>query len=101
MRTHPGSRIPRSVKSRREPFPKHDEGNADTCVPRELGHRLIGSEVAGVDELDVNGRSLNRPVLEECSKSGCVRKALDADRAQHFGRIAEVCSKNAAAVDTL
>lgn len=35
---------------------KHDEGNADTCDPQALGHRLIGAEIAGVDELNVNGR---------------------------------------------
>ena len=56
----------RSVKSGgRLVCPKHDEGNAHTCDPLALGHRLIGAEVAGVDELDRNGRSLNRPVLEQ------------------------------------
>ena len=41
--------------------------------PQTPGDRLIGPERVGVDELDVNGRSLNRPVpLKRCSKSGCV-----------------------------
>ena len=52
---------------------RHDEGNAHTCDPQTLGNRLTGTDDVGVDELDRNGRSLNRPVpLERCSKSGCV-----------------------------
>jgi hypothetical protein len=47
---------------------KHDGGSVDTYIPRALGHRLIGADDAGVEELDVNGRSLNRPVpLQEGS----------------------------------
>jgi hypothetical protein len=30
--------------------------------PQARGDRLIGPDCVGVDELDVNGRSLNRPV---------------------------------------
>jgi hypothetical protein len=37
----------------------------DTYDPRALGDCLIGSDDAGVAELDRNGRSLNRPVLDE------------------------------------
>ena len=46
-------------------------------TPERLGDRLTGPDAVGVDELDVNGRSLNRPVPDqgpprsECSKSGC------------------------------
>ena len=52
---------------------KHDEGNADTCDPQALGHRLIGAETAGVDELNVNGRQHNRPVP---SKEGCSNQGV-------------------------
>ena len=31
-------------------------------TPERLGDRLTGPDAVGVDELDVNGRSLNRPV---------------------------------------
>ena len=42
------------------------------CDPQALGNRLIGSDVAGVDKLDRNGRPHNRPVPRvRCSKSGC------------------------------
>ena len=34
----------------------------DDYDPRALGDRLTGPKSVGVDELDVNGRSLNRPV---------------------------------------
>lgn len=51
--------------------------------------------MAGVDELDVNGRSLNRPVLRvECSKSGCVTGMLPQNPRARFGRTAEMCSEH-------
>lgn len=41
---------------------KHDEGNANNCDPRALQKSANGSVQASVEKLDVNGRSLNRPV---------------------------------------
>jgi len=60
-------------------LPKHDEGNVDTCDPQALGHRLLGAENAGVDELDRNGRSLNRPVPERVFQIRVCDGTLDAD----------------------
>jgi len=54
---------------------------ATTSDPRTTQMLPDGAEIVGVDELDVNGRSLNRPVpIKGCSKSGCARYFLDALR---------------------
>ena len=88
-------------KRTRARLSKHDEGNADTCDLQALGSGLIGSDDAGVDELDRNGRSLNRPVLLQgvfqirvCDKGARRKWRL----VTILRRIAEVCSKNAAAI---
>ncbi len=72
-----------------------------TCDLQALGSGLIGSDDAGVYELDRNGRSLNRPVLQGVFQ---IRVCDEGARRKRrwitiLRRIAEVCSKNAPQLD--
>ena len=44
---------------------RHDEGNGENYDPQIHGYRLIGAGVISVDEQEINGRQLNRPVPQQ------------------------------------